>query len=90
MPPSTVRFRGLGGTVHLSWELVHGRLLLEWREHGGPETAPPDEPGFGLSILRGMIEHDLGGRLDVEFRNEGLFAKIEIPFAQRLPQTTVG
>jgi two-component sensor histidine kinase len=64
-----------GGRVEISWRRVDDescRVEIVWQERGGPPPAPAHRDGFGLTLIRGMIPHELGGRADVEFRPEGL------------------
>lgn len=56
-----------------------GDLALRWREAGGPPVRAPSRQGFGSTIIRRSIPHDLGGEADVRFRLEGLEAEFLIP-----------
>lgn len=56
-----------------------GDLALSWREAGGPPVSAPARHGFGSTIIRRSIPHDLGGEADVRFRLEGLEADFLIP-----------
>ena len=56
-----------------------GDLSLGWREAGGPPVSAPSRHGFGSTIIRRSIPHDLGGEADVRFRLEGLEADFLIP-----------
>lgn len=39
------------GMIHLSWRLEAGRLILTWRESGGPPVTPPQRQGFGTTLI---------------------------------------
>lgn len=56
-----------------------GDLSLSWREAGGPPVSAPSRHGFGSTIIRRSIPHDLGGEADVRFRLEGIEADFLIP-----------
>ena len=56
-----------------------GDLALRWREAGGPPVSAPSREGFGSTIIRRSIPHDLGGEAEVHFRLEGLEAEFLIP-----------
>jgi light-regulated signal transduction histidine kinase (bacteriophytochrome) len=56
-----------------------GDLALAWREAGGPPVSAPSRHGFGSTIIRRSIPHDLGGEADVRFRLEGLEGDFLIP-----------
>ena len=51
-----------------------------WRELGGPPIAAPVQSGYGSSLIRDLIPHELGGTVDLVFAGDGLCCKIEIPF----------
>ena len=69
------------GRVRLSWtceeEGAEGRrLILEWRERGGPRVAPPERRGFGSLLIERALAQDLGGSARLEFRPEGVVCTI--------------
>jgi PAS domain S-box-containing protein len=72
------------GRVSVSWERRSGgdtaaRLLIVWREIGGPPIAVPAQSGYGTSLIRDLIPHELGGTVDLAFASDGLRCDIEIP-----------
>jgi PAS domain S-box-containing protein len=80
------------GTVQVLWEVATGlsrspELRLTWTERGGPLVASPAGPqrkGFGSRLIRGSIERQLGGRLSLQWSEEGLAATIEVPVHRTL------
>jgi two-component sensor histidine kinase len=56
-----------------------GNLVLEWRETGGPQVAPPSETGYGTSVIRDLIPYELGGVVDFVLATEGARCRLEIP-----------
>ena len=69
-----------GGRVRISWRpLAPGGFELSWIEAGGPTVAPPSRKGFGTSLVQGVIEYELGGRLQMEFAPAGLQCRIKLP-----------
>jgi two-component sensor histidine kinase len=58
-------------------------LTITWRELGGPPIAAPVQAGYGLSLVRDLIPHELGGTVDLKFPSDGACCKIEIPLGQR-------
>jgi PAS domain S-box-containing protein len=83
-----------GGTVQIDWELVTEidkppELRLVWTERGGPPvvvSTSAKRTGFGTRLIRGSIEGQLGGRLSVDWQEEGLVATLEIPVSRSLFQ----
>ncbi len=66
-----------GGQVRIEWNLDgHDRssswLAINWTESGGPSPPPQPAPGLGTTILRGLVESELGGELLVKFVSTGL------------------
>jgi two-component sensor histidine kinase len=53
--------------------------LIVWREIGGPPIAVPAQSGYGTSLIRDLIPHELGGTVDLAFAPDGLRCDIEIP-----------
>jgi len=72
------------GKVSVSWHRTGADaaaiLTITWRELGGPPIAAPVQSGYGSSLIRDLIPHELGGTVDLVFAGDGLCCKIEIPF----------
>ncbi len=69
------------GAVNVEWHVdeARRRLILTWRESGGPIPSPDPAPGFGLTMIRSIAERQLGGAVNFDFQPAGLEALIEIP-----------
>ena len=68
------------GEVSVQWTFEEGQgLTLTWEETGGPPVSPPKREGFGMTLIRSVIPHELGGRLDIDFAPVGVTATIFIP-----------
>nr|WP_315381896.1 HWE histidine kinase domain-containing protein [uncultured Sphingomonas sp.] len=67
------------GRVDFSWRLEEGppRLLLEWRERGGPAVTPPTRRGFGTRMLERALAGDLKAQVRLDFAPDGLVCSIE-------------
>jgi two-component sensor histidine kinase len=73
-----------GGHVSVRWTLTGehtpaAKLRIEWKETGGPEVALPARQGYGSSVIRDLLAHELGGRVDLVFAADGVRCTIEIP-----------
>ena len=55
------------------------KLVLEWRETGGPPLAASNASGFGTSVIRDLIPYELGGAVEYELAREGCRCRLEIP-----------
>jgi PAS domain S-box-containing protein len=72
------------GRVSVSWERrssgdATASLTISWREIGGPPMAAPTQFGYGTSLIRDLIPHELGGTVDLVFASDGVRCRIEIP-----------
>jgi two-component sensor histidine kinase len=73
------------GRVSVSWDcrLNSGaatNLIFVWRELDGPPVAATIRSGYGISLIRELIPHELGGNVDLLFKTDGAYCRIEISF----------
>jgi len=75
------------GRVSVSWDRAGtdaaAILTIAWRELGGPAIAATVQSGYGSSLIRDLIPHELGGTVDLIFASDGACCKIEIPLERR-------
>jgi PAS domain S-box-containing protein len=72
------------GRVVVRWRLrsrgpSRGKLVLKWRETGGPRVVVPNATGYGTSVIRDLIPYELGGVVDYQLAREGARCRLEIP-----------
>jgi two-component sensor histidine kinase len=71
------------GEVSVSWDRKpngqEATLILEWRELAGPPVASKVPSSYGTDLIRNLIPHELGGRVDLVFAKEGVNCLIEFP-----------
>jgi len=71
------------GRVSLQWHWLENgsldRLMIEWRETGGPPVLAPSQSGYGTSIIRDLIPFELGGNVELVFGSKGVRCRLEIP-----------
>jgi two-component sensor histidine kinase/PAS domain-containing protein len=71
------------GKVDVDWKALGKkgarRLVLTWRESGGPQVQPPERQGFGSILIRRSLAKVLSSEVVHEFRREGVFAEISMP-----------
>ena len=67
------------GTVELTTSCTDGKVLLEWRERGGPSIAKPRAAGFGSRLIAMSVEQQLGGTIDRTWNPDGLNVEISVP-----------
>lgn len=78
------------GQVSISWDRkTNGHraanLVLVWQERGGPRVAREVQTGYGTSLIRGLVPHELGGSVDLVFASDGVNCTIEFPLEQVRP-----
>jgi PAS domain S-box-containing protein len=64
------------GKVHLDWQTEGPRLILTWRETGGPAIAPPTQRGFGTTLIERAFKGEQG-QAHFDYRPEGLVCTLE-------------
>ncbi len=73
----------VGGKVHIDWKvepsLEGARLVLTWRELGGPAVKAPTHRGFGSRVIERGLAHELEGTGRLDYRPEGLVCTMNIP-----------
>jgi PAS domain S-box-containing protein len=57
-------------------------LRLVWQEDGGPAVDTPAVTGFGASMLSQAIEYQHEGRVELDWRKEGLICRMTLPLAK--------
>jgi PAS domain S-box-containing protein len=62
------------GHLRVTWLSAEGRLTLHWTESGGPPTKKPTHAGFGMSVIKRMVEEE--GEIHLDWRAEGLACEI--------------
>ena len=71
------------GRVSVHWDPLSGgdtaTLAIAWRETGGPRIAPSVQLGYGTSLIRDLIPHELGGTVDLVMGPDGVRCTIVIP-----------
>jgi PAS domain S-box-containing protein len=74
---------GTDGRVSVSWDYTGAHraatLTITWRELGGSPITAPVQSGYGFSLIRDLVPHELGGAVDLTFPPDGVCCKIEIP-----------
>jgi PAS domain S-box-containing protein len=64
-------------------------LRLIWRETGGPPVARPMTTGFGTTLLSSVLVHQHRGRVELDWRREGLVCAMHLPLKATAQQGLV-
>jgi two-component system CheB/CheR fusion protein len=64
------------GSLSVSWsaaeDSIGEKIVMQWKETGGPPVPETVVPGFGLRLVQGEITHTLGGRLTITNTRSGI------------------
>ncbi len=60
-------------------------LRLEWREVAGRIVTPPEQTGYGCTVIAHSLQYATGGGADLRFEPEGIVCKISIPRIDVIP-----
>jgi two-component sensor histidine kinase len=75
-----------GGRVSVNWDCEPNgertNLMLVWQELDGPPVKSEVQSSYGTNLIRNLIPHELGGKVDLVFASEGVSCRIEIPIRQ--------
>ncbi len=71
------------GRVSVRWDPAAdgsgATLTIAWQETGGPSISPSLQSGYGTSLIRDLIPHELGGTVDLVMAPDGVHCTIVIP-----------
>jgi two-component sensor histidine kinase len=74
-----------GGRLDVTWEAMEGAgsaICLEWTEQAPERVRAPRREGFGTRLMRQLVEFELGGELQRQFRPEGLSCRVTFPLSE--------
>ena len=84
---NAVKYGALGapaGHVRLTWRRDGDRLLVSWREHGGPPVRTPTRKGFGSRLIAQALARELRGEVRLDYAKDGVRCEIAFPLAEPL------
>jgi PAS domain S-box-containing protein len=76
-------FSNDAGSIEITWTAVPSpngyRLILNWKEKGGPPVSPPVRKGFGLQVIERGLAQELDGLVNLDFQATGLICTLDFP-----------
>ncbi|MGI8706050.1 MAG: sensor histidine kinase [Sphingomicrobium sp.] len=67
------------GRVEIDWSRDEDKVVLTWRETGGPRVdSSPEKDGFGSTLIRRTVTRQFGGELDEQWLAEGFVCKMSL------------
>jgi two-component sensor histidine kinase/DNA-binding response OmpR family regulator len=67
------------GTLRVSWELSPEDIIVRWAETAPHRIEVPSAHGFGTKVIKSGVEQQLGGKVMMDWRPEGLLCVMRIP-----------
>ena len=67
------------GTITVAIRSEHDRIMLDWRECGGPPVTAPAKAGFGSQLIELSAVRQLGGVVTRQWHDDGLRVEIALP-----------
>jgi PAS domain S-box-containing protein len=72
------------GRIDIAWAIEmdaseERRLVVSWRESGGPPVEKPKQSGFGHAVLERLAVMALGGTARLDWAREGVCWRLEAP-----------
>jgi two-component sensor histidine kinase len=74
---------GASGRVEIDWTQIDDRLRLSRREYVPRKVTAPASEGVGLKLVKGVVQQQIGGDVDLEWRSSGLQIEFELPLHER-------
>jgi PAS domain S-box-containing protein len=75
-----------GGHVSVNWDRKPNgdgtNLSIVWQERDGPPVNSGIHSSYGTNLIRNLIPHELGGKVDLVLASDGVSCQIEIPMRQ--------
>ena len=76
-------FSNEAGSIEITWTAVPSRngdrLILNWKEKGGPPVSPPARKGFRLQVIERGLAQELDGSVNLDFQPTGLICTLDFP-----------
>ena len=74
------------GRVVVRWQVAgefnSAPLTLIWQEMDGPTVTAPTRQGVGTRLVNHVVQHQLGGRVELSLMPSGVRCEIEVPLAR--------
>ncbi len=76
------------GRVSIDWQedSASERLVIRWRENGGPPPSELRDAGFGSRLITAIVERQLRGTTKLEWHPGGLVGEFSVPIRRLASQ----
>ena len=70
------------GTLNIDWKIEHREnkrvLHFSWNEFAPHIRPEPLKPGFGIKVLKRIVEGELAGSLSLDLKPKGLACRLQV------------
>jgi PAS domain S-box-containing protein len=67
------------GSVEITTHATDDTAYIDWQERGGPPVRQPEGEGFGSKLIELSIVRQMGGKIERDWRPEGLRLRVSVP-----------
>ena len=67
------------GHVDVDWRLDGELFLIGWMERDGPRVSPPQQQGFGSTVISSMAKLSVGGDVEHDYAPQGVRWRLSCP-----------
>jgi PAS domain S-box-containing protein len=72
------------GRVEVCWRLDGDVFVMTWSECNGPPVSPPEQRGFGSTVVISMVKQTIDGEAELDYVPSGVVWKLICPAANAL------
>jgi PAS domain S-box-containing protein len=76
------------GKLHVKWEVARDDIVVHWSETGAHSIVKPQIQGFGTKVIKSGVEQQLGGKVSMDWRSDGLRCELRIPHVNGASEQT--
>src|SRR5262249_28798317 len=72
------------GRVDVDWQSDGEIFAMSWTERNGPPVSPPEQRGFGTTVIASMAKRTVDGEVELDYAPSGLTWRLTCPAANAL------
>ena len=72
------------GRVDVDWQFDGDIFAMSWTERNGPPVSPPEQRGFGTTVIASMAKRTVDGEVDLDYAPSGVTWRLTCPAANAL------
>ena len=76
------------GKLNVTWDVMRDDIVVHWSETGAHVKAGPQSSGFGTKVIKSGVEQQLGGKVLLDWRKDGLRCELRIPHVNGAAEQT--